>query len=56
MIQDGKLRGFAMGQAIAVRTDYTAGAGPRAGSNDGAHCSATAALITAKAAAPVARR
>src|SRR5262249_14427182 len=25
MIQDGKLRGFAMGQAIAVRTDYTAG-------------------------------
>src|SRR5512140_1402103 len=26
MIQDGKLRGFAMGQAIPVRTDYTAGA------------------------------
>src|SRR3989440_746742 len=25
MIQDGKPRGFAMGQAIAVRTDYTAG-------------------------------
>jgi hypothetical protein len=25
MIQDGKLRGFAMGQAIPVRTDYTAG-------------------------------
>src|SRR5262249_18731337 len=25
MIQDGKLRGFAMGQAIAVRTDYMAG-------------------------------
>src|SRR5438132_11243803 len=25
MIQDGKLRGFAMGYAIAVRTDYTAG-------------------------------
>src|SRR5262247_1644452 len=25
MIQDGKLRGFAMGQAIAVRTDYNAG-------------------------------
>jgi hypothetical protein len=25
MIQDGKLRGFAMGQAILVRTDYTAG-------------------------------
>src|SRR5262245_14476482 len=25
MIQDGKLRGFAMGHAIAVRTDYTAG-------------------------------
>src|SRR5262244_2843863 len=25
MIQDGKMRGFAMGQAIAVRTDYTAG-------------------------------
>src|SRR5262249_12513892 len=24
MIQDGKLRGFAMGQAIPVRTDYTA--------------------------------
>src|SRR5262249_37828 len=23
MIQDGKLRGFAMGHAIAVRTDYT---------------------------------
>src|SRR5262249_43059124 len=29
MIQDGKLRGFAMGQAIAVRTDYTAGEGRR---------------------------
>jgi hypothetical protein len=25
MIQDGKLRGFAMGHAIPVRTDYTAG-------------------------------
>jgi len=25
MIQDGKLRGFAMGQAIPVRTGYTAG-------------------------------
>src|SRR6266516_4839506 len=25
MIQDGKLRGFAMGYAIAVRTDYSAG-------------------------------
>ena len=25
MSQDGKLRGFAMGQAISVRTDYTAG-------------------------------
>src|SRR6516225_10890709 len=25
MIQDSKPRGFAMGQAIAVRTDYTAG-------------------------------
>src|SRR5438270_3475042 len=25
MIQDGKPRGFAMGQAIAVRTDFTAG-------------------------------
>src|SRR6516164_11830961 len=25
MIQDGKLRGFAMGQAIPVRTNYTAG-------------------------------
>src|SRR5262245_57817616 len=25
MTQDGKLRGFAMGQAIAVRTNYTAG-------------------------------
>jgi transposase len=25
MIQDGKLRGFAMGQAVPVRTDYTAG-------------------------------
>src|SRR5262249_23862352 len=25
MIQDGKLRGFAMGHAIAVRTDYTTG-------------------------------
>src|SRR5258705_4134190 len=25
MIQDGKLRGFAMGHAIAVRTNYTAG-------------------------------
>src|SRR6266478_5139055 len=25
IIQDGKLRGFAMGQAIPVRTDYTAG-------------------------------
>src|SRR5919197_3520592 len=25
MIQGGKLRGFAMGQAIPVRTDYTAG-------------------------------
>jgi hypothetical protein len=25
MIQDGKLRGFVMGQAIPVRTDYTAG-------------------------------
>jgi Homeodomain-like domain len=25
MIQDGKLRGFAMGQAIPVRTDYTVG-------------------------------
>src|SRR5262245_14213977 len=25
MIQDGKVRGFAMGQAIAVRTDYSAG-------------------------------
>jgi hypothetical protein len=25
MIQDGKLREFAMGQAIPVRTDYTAG-------------------------------
>jgi hypothetical protein len=24
MIQDGKLRGFAMGHAISVRTDYTA--------------------------------
>jgi hypothetical protein len=24
-MQDGKLRGFAMGQAISVRTDYTAG-------------------------------
>jgi hypothetical protein len=28
MIQDGKLRGFAMGQAIPVRTDYTAGVLP----------------------------
>ena len=25
MIQDGKLRGFAMGHAIPVRMDYTAG-------------------------------
>src|SRR5262245_54322754 len=25
MIQDGKLRGFAMGHAIPVRADYTAG-------------------------------
>ena len=25
IFQDGKLRGFAMGQAIPVRTDYTAG-------------------------------
>jgi len=25
MIQDGKLRGFAMSQAIPVRTNYTAG-------------------------------
>ena len=25
MIQDGKLRGFAMGHAIPVRTDYTSG-------------------------------
>src|SRR5262245_38087702 len=25
MIQDGKLRGFAMGHAIPVRTDYSAG-------------------------------
>jgi hypothetical protein len=25
MIQDGKLKGFAMGHAIPVRTDYTAG-------------------------------
>jgi hypothetical protein len=25
MIQDGKPRGFAMGQTIPVRTDYTAG-------------------------------
>src|SRR5437868_8078913 len=25
MIQDGKLRGFAMGHAIPVRTDYAAG-------------------------------
>jgi hypothetical protein len=25
VIQDGKLRGFAMGYAIPVRTDYTAG-------------------------------
>src|SRR6185295_15332858 len=25
MIQDGKLRGFAMGHAVPVRTDYTAG-------------------------------
>src|SRR5262245_34596653 len=25
MIQDGKLRGFALGHAIPVRTDYTAG-------------------------------
>ena len=25
MIQDGKLRGFALGQVIAVRTDYTGG-------------------------------
>jgi len=24
MIHDGKLRGFAMGHAISVRTDYTA--------------------------------
>src|SRR6516225_5071611 len=36
MIQDGKVRGFAMGQAIAVRTDYSAGEDWRHGSSDAA--------------------